>query len=349
MIQKGTSIVDFWANAAISPQGVPKVWYDVLDGRFRDYPSYMRCMADGMEGVLDAYTYMKQNNVTKDTWMNACKKFADWLVSVQNSDGSFYRAYNWDGTPEHTGKFNTTNPIRYLTRIYQVTNDKRYLDCAVKAGNYCYDNIYKTSRYVGGTPDNDNVVDKEAGVMAMYAFNSLYFTTGDSKWLAPAENAAIFAASWTYFFAFAVNGDSPANAFRNGGTDGLSFIANGHSGMDTFMAYTYFDYYRLYIATGDKLFLDTSVFMQNNTKHSTDWDGHLNYKIKGLLQESIGIADMNYNSSSPWLPWCTIANVEPMTNMQRAFGVMTVEDAQKIPIDQLKQMMAVYGSGGNKQ
>lgn len=348
LIIKGTAMVDFWAKSSFTDKGFPKVWYDVLTGSFRDYPSYMRIMADGMEGVLDAYFVMKQNNTIKTDWLSACTKFADWLVLNQNSDGSFYRAYNWDGSIFHTSKANTTNPIRYLVRMYELTGANKYLDAALKAGQYSYDNMYLKGKYFGGTADNDNTVDKEAGILAMYAFNSLYYTTNDLKWLKAAEHAGVFAASWTYSYKFRVRGSDPLNLFTNGAVDGLSIIATGHSGADNFIAYTYFDYYRLYLATNNPYYLHTAKFIQNNTKQSTDWDGSLKYKVKGLVQEAVNVSSLNFGGVGAWLPWCTIANIEPISNMEKAFGKMDINDVEKMSATEKEKLNKEFGAGAKK-
>ena len=47
--------------------------------------------------------------------------------------------------------------------------------------------------FVGGTLDNPNVVDKEAGTLSLEAYLVLYEATLDKKWLGRAETAASFA------------------------------------------------------------------------------------------------------------------------------------------------------------
>lgn len=344
-IIKGTSMVDFWAKSCLTVQGFPRVWYDALYGRYRDTPSYMRQMADGMEGILDGYRYLKEKGVDKSGWLDACVTFGNWLVQTQGSDGSFFRAYNTDGTVYHSGKYNTTNPIRFLLRLYEQTGQKKYYDSALKAGNFSYNTMYLNGKYVGGTPDNDNTVDKEAGVIAMYAFESLYLETHDAKWLNAAEQAGIFAASWTYCYNFKVSGSSPLNCFTNGGESGLSLVATGESSVDNFMSYTYYDYYLLYSLTGNKFFLNFATFIENNTKQTTDWDGHLHYAVRGLVQEATTLADFSYNGVSTWLPWCTVANVDPIARMIDTYGTADIAAAQKLSSAQRLVKIKAYGLG----
>ncbi|MBB6734405.1 discoidin domain-containing protein [Cohnella zeiphila] len=200
ILNKGSAMVDFWVNHSMTPSGLPKIWYEPYEsgGSFRPNDVDLRTVSDGMEGVVDAYRVMEENGQTKTAWLNYAQTFGDWLVANQNADGSYYRIYNQAGNPVHTGKFNTTNPIRFLIKLYRVTNDMDYLNAAVAAGDYAYDHVYETTQYVGGTSDNNNTIDKEAGALAINAFLALYDATKTAKWLTAAQGAAAYTETWTY-------------------------------------------------------------------------------------------------------------------------------------------------------
>ncbi|THF73790.1 discoidin domain-containing protein [Cohnella fermenti] len=206
ILGKGTAMVDFWATNSMTSSGLPRIWYEPYEsgGSFRAYDVDLRTVSDGMEGVVDAYRVMKENGQTKTAWLNYAATFGDWLVDNQNADGSYYRIYNQAGSPVHTGKFNTTNPIRFLLKLYKATNDADYLDAAVAAGDYAYANVYRTTQYVGGTSDNNNTIDKEAGALAINAFLALYDATKTAKWLEAAQGAATYTETWTYAWNYTV-------------------------------------------------------------------------------------------------------------------------------------------------
>src|SRR5699024_7967401 len=148
----------------------------------------------------------------------------------QNSDGSFYRAYNWDGSVNSDAKTNTSHPIRFLSGLAALTGDRRYLDTAVRAGRYYADSIGDSMAFVGGTADNPNVLDKEGGGMALHAFLALYDATKEKRWLDLATRAADFIETWLISWPWHV--ETPRRAYRDEGALGLSLIATGHSGMD---------------------------------------------------------------------------------------------------------------------
>jgi hypothetical protein len=331
MIDKGERIVEFWCNRAMTPCGLPRVWYDVHPPVFKDHPIYIRMASDGMEGALNAWKIMKKHGFDRPEWFAFCEKYAAWLVDNQNEDGSFYRSYDETGKPLHMGKFNTTNPIRFLVHMYWATREDRFLRTALRAGEYAYQHIHRAALYVGGTADNDNTIDKEAGILALYAFLALYDTTGEQKWLDAAKGAADFCETWVYMWKFPVQSYKGSGVFDKVNITGLSLIATGHSHCDIFMSYCAFDFYRLYLLTGDPHYLKVAKILLYNTKQTTDWSGRLGYAYPGLVEESGMIATQYHVGLGKWLPWCTIAEIEPLTRLREWFGDMDIEVLEKEP------------------
>lgn len=204
-ISEGTAMVGFWADNSMTPSGIPKTDYFCETSSWGTDPLFLRTVSDACEGVLDAYNTAFANGVINDGWLIYCQRFGDFLVANQASDGSWARSYNQDGTVNNSGKFNTTNPIRFLVKLYLCTHDQRYLSAAVNAGTWSLANVDNSYLYVGGTPDNNNTIDKESGVMALNAFNALYDVTEDSKWLAAAEDAANYIETWVFSYNYNVN------------------------------------------------------------------------------------------------------------------------------------------------
>ncbi|GBG09707.1 hypothetical protein PAT3040_04366 [Paenibacillus agaridevorans] len=212
LVRKGIDIVDFWVQRSLTKAGVPKTWYEPFfegTGNFTNGTLDLRTMSDGMEGALDAYLLMKRHGAEREDWLCYIARFGDWLAANQNEDGSYCRLYGLKGEPVHPGKHNTTNPVRFLLRLHEVTGLPAYRDAALRAGNYAYEQVYERFHYVGGTSDNDNTIDKEAGTMAMNAFLALYEHTGKEKWLKAFQGAADFTETWMFAWDYGL---------RHGGT-----------------------------------------------------------------------------------------------------------------------------------
>ncbi len=325
MVEKGCRVIEFWVREAAKDSVLPKVWYDVFPPAFRkDYPTYTRTLADGLEGILAAWNLMRRQGQERPAWLAFCLRYGDWLCSNQNEDGSWYRAYTWQGEPTHTGKYNTSNPVRFLVNLYWATGEQAYLQAAQKAGEYCYEQFYFPLQYIGGTADNDNTVDKEAGMLALYAFVSLYEADASEKWLQAACGAADFCATWTYAWAYPVLPKKGNCVFGTADITGLSLISTGHSHADVMMAYCPFDFYRLYELTDDTFYKDFALFLLHNTKQTMDWSGTRGYAYRGILEESGEVALQYHNGLGRWLPWCTIAQIEPLMRFEEWYGEMDI-------------------------
>ena len=337
-INNATKIVDFWVQNAMSPAGVPRTWYDfpgnALKGAFhwRGYPTYLRVASDGLNGALHAWEWMQRRGRSKPEWLAFCRRCGDWLVEAQNQDGSFFRAYRHDGTVVDASKDTTVQPIRFLVDLHKVTGDARYRTAALRAGEFCLRTIHDAYAYVGGTPDNPNVLDKEAGLMALESFLALHDLTGEARWLAAATRAADFSETWTYCWNVPMPRDAKDLVFpRHRTTHGLSLIATGHSGADNFMAAAPFLYYRLSLLTGDAHYRDLARMLLFNTKQLIDWDGTLGYGYPGLQSEAMSLAPVRGTGVRLWLPWLTTTSIEPMMRLRDVFGRFDIADIEKLP------------------
>ena len=167
----------------MTKSGAPAVCYHPAIGGWEPYPFWTRMIADGMEAILDGWLYLHKKGTEEDAWLAFCKKTADWYVRIQNEDGSYYRSYKADGSVNMDSKANTPSPIRFLIQMYLVTGDASYRQAAVRAGAWAYENQHQKMEYRGGTCDNLDVTDKEAGIYALFGFLALYDLTADrSGW-----------------------------------------------------------------------------------------------------------------------------------------------------------------------
>lgn len=323
LVQKAEKIVDFWVDFSMRDSYLPQVWYDVYPAAFKaEYPTYLRTLADGLEGILACCVYEKKHGRQRPAWMAFCRETADRLRALQQEDGSFCRAYGKQGETVHPGKYNTSNIIRFLVNLYFATGEEAYGEMAKRAGDFCYHAVYEEMDYIGGTADNDNTIDKEAGMLALYAFLALYDLTGEKKWIRAACGAADFCETWTYAWKFPVYPRKGNAVFDRVNQTGLSLIATGHSHCDVMMGYCPFDFFRLYRLTGEEHYYDFGRMILYNTKQTTDCKRTHHHRYPGLVEESGELARQYHNGLGKWLPWCTIAEIEALTRLKEWFGNM---------------------------
>ncbi len=347
LVEKGEKIVDFWAKNSFNEQGVPRTWFDLEPTpHWRNYNTFLRVVTDGTSGMLRAWQIERAAGRDKPDWLAFSRRVGDWLVHIQNLDGSFYREWKFDGTPASQSTTSTLHPVRLLVDLSCATGEKAYLDSAIRAAEFAVKENESGARYVGGTPDNPDVLDKEAGWIAMDSYLALYDVTQDKRWLSAATDAATFTETWIYGWNVPLPIDKQNVGVPRVKTyAGTNLIATGHSGVDNFLAYASFSYTRLWIYTGDDHFRDIAKLLQHNSAQfiETGKQGNaLGYVKPGLQVEAFSLAVNRGHSVRTWLPWLTSATLEPMARMRETFGVMDVEAVGVIDIAELKRQNSLY-------
>lgn len=325
LLAQGESMMKFWVENSPTDDGLPRVWFNTWpQPHWRQYDTYLRIAADGMAGALMAWDVMKRNGHDRPQWLRFCQDFGDWLVNHQQDDGSWARAYDWEGQVAHEGKFNTSNPIRFLVDLHHATGSRQYLDAATRGGYFCWRHIHREFAYVGGTPDNPNVLDKEAGLLALDAFLALWDATGEKRYLDAAAQAADFAETWAYCWNVPLPSDDPELVFpAELPTSGFSLIATGHSGADLFLAGAPFLLYRVYLGTGDPHYAEMARLLLHHTRRHVDIDGSLGYGQRGLCTEALNLSidHGRGHGVDVWLPWLSYQMIEPIVRLQEVYGI----------------------------
>ena len=348
-VETASAVVDVWVKNAMTPSGVLKTWFNTCQpsqsangGRCppgaavsgplhwradSPYGGHLRIMSDGALGVLDAWRLMQQRRRVegdgdpKPEWLAFARKHGDFLVRVQAADGSIAGEWAWNGTV--TGNFTNVSdhPIPLLLALHNATGDAKYLEAARAAGQFSAAQMAASFAYVGGACDNPNVLDKEAGALALRAFVALYDATDDRTWIAPAEQAALFIETWTYAWAVPLNKDDAKAIYPASRTTlGVSLIASGQSGADNFMAEAVYDFWRLYTLTRDDHYRRYALFLQDATKQVMDFDGSLGYAHRGLMNEAMKLAPPRGHGVGKWLPWLSVVLLEPMVRLEERWG-----------------------------
>jgi len=341
-VEKGLGILNFWVHTTMTAMGCPKVWYHLSAHQFEPQPIWTRQIGDGLENILDAYVFLHKRGEEHADWREYCVKTADWLVANQNADGSYYRAYNDDGSVCMDSKANTPSVVRFLIQMYLVTGTEGYKRAALRAGAWSYDNLYVNMEYRGGTCDNLDIMDKEAGIYALFAFLSLYDLTQEARWLEAACGAADYVETFTYVWNYPIVTPYPCMPFNKNHISGQSPVTVGTGGGDIYMASCSYVYYRLYLLTGDDHYRDFAEFINLNTKQANDVDGSFGYKYPGLVHEGGFFSEQQYQGRYHWLPWCTYVEVDPASRLYDTFGAYEIADCEKLPLEERQARNAIY-------
>jgi uncharacterized protein YyaL (SSP411 family) len=236
-------------------------------------------------------------------------------VGEQRADGSFPRT--WEpktGKVLNPSPWSTYNPIPFLTLMSRITGDSRYLDSAIRAGEFCWRSGHADFVFIGGTIDNPNIIDKEAGTLSLEAYLALYDATRDNKWIERAAMAARFAETWIYIWNVPVcdDEDDAVVHWKKGlPTIGLQLIASGHSLVDMYMTFDVDEYARLYTLTQDQHYRDVAELLLHATKTMISLPDRLFDLVEdGCQQEHWSVAPpRGYGIHRGWLPWVTTSHL----------------------------------------
>jgi hypothetical protein len=284
----------------------------------------LRAPSEGMRTLVDVYRREKRQGREHPEWLRWCLQFADWMLPQQQEDGSFPRSWQ-AGTGEVREASGTSsyNPVPLLVRLSEETGQKRYLDSAIRAADYVWANYGSRGVFIGGATDNPNIVDKEAGMLALEAFLALYDATKEPMWLERAKAAGNYDESWIWIWNVPMPldiQDSDLPWKRGVPTVGVQGItARVAGGVDQYLAWAVPAYAKLYEYTKDEHYLDVARVLLHDTKAMLALPGRT-YDLlgPGWQQEHwrMGPGGRGFGAHRTWLPWVSVNHLHGITGLE---------------------------------
>ncbi|WP_448624419.1 hypothetical protein [Geodermatophilus sp. URMC 64] len=177
--------------------------------------TYLRCMAEEHEALLRAYSAEAARGREHPEWLATARRFGEFLLDVQEDDGTWRRAYDFDGKPiveprswfgptELNQKSSTATVVPLLLRLHSLDGEARWLDAARRATGFVVEHFIDGIKHNGGIHDSiyarPQLVDSESILFSMRATLGLAEVDDDPRWAAGARNAARLLATWVYLW-----------------------------------------------------------------------------------------------------------------------------------------------------
>jgi hypothetical protein len=312
--------------------------------------NYLRTMCESVSPLLLAYELDARHGRVDEAWLEAGRRFGEFLLRAQAEDGSWYRAYAPDGTGLTTPaawfgasyaeqKSGTIFPVPVLTTLHRLTGDERYLRAAVAAADFIIETFVEPTLYVGGLNDTTHVKSvKTDAVGVMFLMRSLraaFEATGERRFLDGAVKAAKILASWVYLWDVPFpEGTLLAEAgFRSTGWAGCDVIPSGAYLDNEFLEFTG-DLVAVAAHAGDEGLFDVAELVEYGMQHavSTPENDH-GYVAPGIQCEGVMTG---YWLSRPDVTQFSGAvakrkgddndTCNALTNGQAAYGIYELED-----------------------
>ncbi|HZQ55678.1 MAG TPA: hypothetical protein VFB14_26000 [Bryobacteraceae bacterium] len=288
----------------------------------RDHCVFLRSFGDDMKATLRAYRRERAKGIVHKDWLEWARRFGTWLLAQQNADGGFPRSWK-PGTGEiaDSSPQSSYNPVPFLVLLAQETAETRYLRAAERAADFVWAHGQSSGRFVGGTIDNPDVLDKEAGALSLEAYLALYNATHDPKWLSHARAAGDYAETWIYLWnvPMPVDADNRLLHWKKGvPTYGTQLIATGHSLVDEYMSYDVDEYAKLGRWTGDSHYLSIAKLLLHDTKNMVAIPGRtFDLKGPGWQQEHFSFAPVRgFGLHRLWLPWVATSQLNGIIELK---------------------------------
>lgn len=296
---------------------------------------FLRSFTDDLKATLRAYRREKAAGFDHPNWLAWARSFADWLLPQQAAEGGFPRTWTYGKpTVEVSDKSPAAsyNAVPFLALLSQLAGERKYLDAALRAAEFCWKR-QQGGVFAGGTIDNPDVIDKEAGTLSLEAYLTLFEVTKDKKWLDRAQAAANFAETWMFIWnvPMPVAADNAQLHWKRGvSTVGAQLIASGHSLTDNYMTFDVDEFAHLYKLTGDAHYRDVARLLLHNTKGMVALPAHPHdLRALGWSQEHFSFAPWRgYGLHRGWLPWVTTSHLNGMLGLEELDKKLFEELAQ---------------------
>ena len=282
----------------------------------------LRSLGEDTRTMVDLIRFERAHGRQHPDWSKWVKDYCDWLLTTQRENGSF--PGNFQGgsgqTSGNSSGATSYGAIPILVRMTEETGDKKYLDAAIRAGNFLWENFSSKDLYLGAIGGEGS--DKESGMLSLEAYLALYENTKDAKWLDHAQAAGSYAESWIWIW----NVPMPigANYSDLGWKPGVSTIgANGISArdndtVDQYLSWAVPSFARLYKYTQDEHYLDVARVLLHGTKAMLALPGR-EYDLKGpgWQQEHWHMGSVRgVGAHRTWLPWISVNHIHGIVGLE---------------------------------
>ncbi len=287
---------------------------------------WLRNATEVMRVLMRAYRRERALGRQHPEWFAWVKTYVDWLLLQQRDDGSFPRRWKPGSSeieePSGTASY---NPVPLLVIMSEETGDPRYKQAAIRAAEYVWANYGARGLYIGGAIDNPNITDKEAGMLSMEAFLSLYDATKERKWLDRAQAAADFTESWIWIWnvPMPLDADDAQLHWKKGvpalGFQGITAAVAGS--VDQYLDWAVPSYAKLYNLTKDPHYLDVARVLLHNTKSMVALPGR-QYDLTGVGWQQEGWrmgpggSGRGVGGHRFWLPWVSANHLYGITGLE---------------------------------
>ena len=265
-------------------------------------------LGTGADGYFEAYDRLLALGIDKPEYLKAAMDTCDFALESQDENGCFAKSWNADGSViAKKGTIGCFLILPILT-AYKKTNDKKYLNAAVRAFDFYYEELEREGFTTAGALDTYSI-DKESSSPLLRDALALYEITGDKNYIAKAEKIAWYLCTWMMHFT--VNYPEDCLISKLGyDTFGSTSVSTPHQALDQYALRDVLSFLKLYELTGYVQWKERAIaFWCNTAQGISDGTLFINQRLRpaGAQDEAVFHTRWGRHTSKPfslsqWLP-----------------------------------------------
>ena len=273
----------------------------------------------GADGYFEAYDLLKEIGIEKPEYLKAAYDICDFAIANQDENGMIPKS--WDDDGNVLAKKGTVSCFVILPIItaYKKSGERKYLDAAIKAFDFYYEELATKGFTTAGALDTDSI-DKESSSPLLRDALALYGVTGDKKYIACAEKIAWYLCTWMMHFTVEYPDDCLITKMGYD-TFGSTSVSTPHQALDQYALRDVLSFLELSEITGYTQWRERALaFWCNACQCISDGTMFINGRLRpaGAQDEAIfhtrwGRYGVKPFGPSQWLPaWPTAFRLESL-------------------------------------
>ena len=254
-------------------------------------------LGTGAEGYFEAYDLLKDIGIDKPEYLKAALDTCDFALESQDENGCF--AKSWDKEGNVLSKKGTIGCflILPLVNAYKRTNDKKYLDSAIRAFDFYYEELEREGFTTAGALDTYSI-DKESASPLLRDALALYEVTENRDYITKSENIAWYLCTWMMHFTV----DYPDGCIikeLNYDTFGSTSVSTPHHACDQYALRDVISFLKLWELTGYSQWRERALaFWCNATQGVSDGTLVINGRLRPAGSQDEAIAHTRWRRYS---------------------------------------------------
>lgn len=265
-------------------------------------------LGTGAEGFFEAYDLLKAHGIERPDYLKAAIDACEFALSQQKADGSFYKS--WDSEGKVISENGTIGCFLCLPLIsaYQHTNERRYLDSAIRAFDKYESELEEYGFTTAGALDTYSI-DKESASPLLRVAVKLYKVTKEERFKIAAEKIGWYLTTWMMHFTVKY----PENCLIHEmgfDTFGMTSVSTPHQALDQYALRDVLSFLSLYEMTGNIQWRERAIaFWCSACQYISDGTYFLNKRLRPAGSQDEAVFHTRWGrrvvppfSPSQWLP-----------------------------------------------